>query len=186
MTIESLIQLIELLVAVGLLLWFFHGPWQSILVDITRQRLFEVRDSILLMAADGRLEFDSDTYRDLRHRLNMSIRLCHKAKFSRMFASAFAMPDENEEECSPPHLLEIISSIEDERVREDLQEKAMEVAGFLANLMVLRSPLLLAVIMLLMPIFLVWELLSGRIKKLISEVGTSIERDIDLENHMCA
>ena len=186
MTIQSLIQILEMLVAVGLLLWFFRGPWQSILVDITRQRLFEARDSILIMAADGRLDFDSDNYRDLRHRLNMSIRFCHKAKFSRIAASIFVGDDNSERAPRTRSLFDIISSIEDESLRQELEEKAIETVGFLTTLMVLRSPFLLILSMLLMPFFLMHELLSGHIKRLMAKVGSSIEKDIDLENHMCA
>jgi len=183
MTTESLIQILELLTGIALLVLFFRYPWQSILVDITRQRLFEVRDSIFLYAADGRINFDSKIYGELRDRLNASIRYCHKAKFSTVFA-AIAVQGEGAE--APRHernLLEIISDIDDTDLRADLEEKLEEAVTFLATLMVLRSPVLILISMLLMPFLLIHELLSGHVKRLIAKIGALIERDISFENH---
>ncbi|GJM05032.1 MAG: hypothetical protein DHS20C09_10230 [marine bacterium B5-7] len=90
MTNESLIIILELLFALTLLMLFFRGPWQSILVDITRQRLFEVRDNIFLYAENGKIDFNSETYKNIRDRINSAIRFCHHAKLSNLIAALFA------------------------------------------------------------------------------------------------
>lgn len=180
MTTEVLIQLLELLAGVAILALFFRYPWQSLLVDITRQRLFEIRDDIFMYAADGRMDFDSKIYGELRGRLNSSIKYCHKANFSTVVA-AVAVQDEQAKS-----LLEIVSDVADADLRNDLEEKVIEATVFLATLMILRSPVLLVLSALLLPLILIYELLSGHIKKCIAVVGTIIEKDISYEEHKWA
>jgi len=186
MTTESLIQLLELSVGIALLALFIRYPWQSILVDMTRQRLFEVRDSIFLYAADGRIDFDSKTYGELRDRLNSAIRFCHKAKFSTVFAAIAVQSEGTEAPRQDRSLFDVISEIEDAELRNDLEEKVIEAVTFLTTLMILRSPLLLLLSMMLLPFMLIIELLSGHIKRLIEKIGTIIERDISFESHKWA
>jgi len=177
MTHGELIPILELLASLGFLVWFVRGPWQAILVDITRQRLFEIRDSIFLMAADGKLDFQSEPYLELRNRLNRSIRFCHNARVSRLIASAWVEDEVSEKSTS----WSLIEKVQDESVRRDLEVKAAEAAMHLAALMVLRSPILLILSMPLVPILLVYELLSGGFKHLVAWVGENLERDIDLD-----
>lgn len=186
MTTEALIQLLELLTGIALLVLFFRYPWQNILVDMTRQRLFEIRDDIFLYAADGRIEYDSDIYNELRERLNSTIRYCHKAKFSTVFAALAVQDDKAKSQKQEKSLLEIVSDIEDADLRNDLEEKVIEATVFLATLMVLRSPLLLFLSTALLPFILIYELLSGHIKKCIAMVGNIIEKDISYEDRKWA
>ena len=183
MTTTALIQILELLAGVGLLVIFFRYPWQNILVDMTRQRLFEIRDDIFLYAANGRIEFDSDIYDELRDRLNSAIRYCHKARFSTVFAVILVHGSQEKQEKS---LMDIVSNIEDADLRNDLEEKVVEATFFLANLMVLRSPILLILSVVLLPFILIYELLSGHIKKGIAVVGNIIEKDISFEDQKWA
>jgi len=186
MTTEALIQIIELLAGVAFLVLFFRYPWQSVLVDMTRQRLFEIRDDIFSYAADGRIDFNSKIYSQLRYRLNSSIRYCHKAKFTTVFAAIASLDEDSGIKRQEKSLAEIVSEIEDVDLRNDLEEKVLEATFFLATLMVLRSPLLLLLSMLLMPFILIYELLSGHIKKCFSTIGTIIEKDISYEEHKLA
>lgn len=57
---------------VGLLGVFLalHDPWQSLMVDITRQHLFQIRDEVFDKAADGAIAFDSPEYVAVRGLLN--------------------------------------------------------------------------------------------------------------------
>ena len=183
MTTEMLIQLLELLSGVAILVLFFRYPWQSILVDMTRQRLFEIRDDIFIYAADGRINFNSKVYGSLRDRLNSSIRYCHKVSFSTVMAAVAVQDEPAKPQRQEKSLLDIVSDIEDADLRNDLEKKAIEATLFLAALMILRSPVLLLLSTLLFPLLLIYELLSGHIKKCISVVGTIIEKDISYEEH---
>ncbi|NOJ47824.1 hypothetical protein [Bradyrhizobium archetypum] len=65
------------LVVLAALLFVIYGPWQWVCTDFARQRLFEARDHIFDMAADGRLNFKSQDYRVIRRSLEMNIRFAH-------------------------------------------------------------------------------------------------------------
>ncbi len=183
MTTTALIQILELLAGAALLVIFFRYPWQSILVDMTRQRLFEIRDDIFLYAADDRIGFDSDVYNELRDRLNSAIRYCHKVRFSTLFAAISVNDSQWKQEKS---LMDVVAEIKKADLRNDLEEKVLDATFFLVTLMVLRSPVLLMLIVALLPFMLIYELLSGHIKKWITVVGGIIEKDISFEDRKWA
>jgi hypothetical protein len=60
------------------LLCIFYGPWQEVCTDIARQYIFEKRDRLFDIAADGRLDFASSEYRDVRRGLESMIRFAHE------------------------------------------------------------------------------------------------------------
>ena len=66
--------------------WLPLGPRQRLVVDTLRQNLFERRDQLFLIAANGHLSFDSEEYRALRERLNLLIRYCDAATWPHLFA----------------------------------------------------------------------------------------------------
>lgn len=61
-------------------------------VDSLRQRLFDVRASLFLEAANGKIAFDSDAYRYTRTVLNGMLRFAHRLSLSRIFAIAVFVP----------------------------------------------------------------------------------------------
>lgn len=186
-TTEILIQLFELLVGITILILFFCYPWQSILIDMTRQRLIEIRNDIFLYADDDRIDFDSKIHKDIIYQLNCSIRYCHKVKISNAIAFKIATQKTNaEEKIKNKTLLEIVSDIEDADLRNDLKEKVTETELSLITLMILRSPFLLLLIMLLIPLLLIDELLNGYVKKMKTTIGSMIERDIIYESRKYA
>jgi hypothetical protein len=72
------------LVALSLFLLFFYGPWQGAVMDIARQIAFEQRDAVFDLAAQGKLEFDSDEYKTIRDSFNKLIRFAHELNWIRL------------------------------------------------------------------------------------------------------
>jgi hypothetical protein len=69
-----------ILVTASLFVYLFYGPWQAFVVDSTRQRLFEIRDSLFdEAAARGRL--NAESYRVAREVINAQIRYAHEIDF---------------------------------------------------------------------------------------------------------
>ena len=189
MTNGSLIQLIELLIALGVMTWFFYNPWQSLMVDMTRQRLFETREKVFLMATEGKIDFDSDVYRELRHRLNLSIRFCHFAKISRLLTSLYLQSRESRHQRDQQNnhsksLHAIITSIENEETRDDVRLMIRETTIIILSLMVIRSPITIALSMIALPLVLVTELLNGFKPQTFSDIGSNLDKDIYLVDRL--
>jgi hypothetical protein len=72
------------LLAVSLFLLFFYGPWQSLVIDMARQFVFEQRDAVFDLAAAGKLDFDSSEYRTIRDSFNKLIRFAHELNWIRL------------------------------------------------------------------------------------------------------
>lgn len=68
--------------------WFFTGPWRQLRIDETRQSLFELRDKLFDMAADGELDFDAPAYGRARDQLNGMIRFTHQVSLIRLVVMA--------------------------------------------------------------------------------------------------
>lgn len=71
----NIISLWQILASIAALLWLSR-LWRNLVVDATRQSLFEIRDTVFDLAADGSIGFEQQTYRELRQRINGSIRFC--------------------------------------------------------------------------------------------------------------
>lgn len=178
MSTSTLIELLELFLSIILLTWFFNGPWQSLLVDMTRQRLFEARDKLFLYAADGRISFDSPIYNEIRNYFNNSIRQCHRFSLTSLIASIFSNNEKVTRTTDSISIMNIISEIEDADLRSKIEELLFESVGFISLLMLLRSILLLPLFMILSPIIFLNILLKGHFKHYQTKMAIIIERDV--------
>ncbi len=180
MTSYSMIEVIELLLAVAMLLWFFRGPWQSLLVDITRQRLFEARDILFLYAAEGRIDFDSASHNRLREFFNRSIRACHNFNLISLMASSLSESKKQKNTIKNISVFDAISEIKDIELRNSLKDILVESYFYMMLLLVLRSPILLPLLIITIPFILIGTLLKGSLSQLIARMAPVIERNIRL------
>lgn len=81
MLIVDLINTVMAVLAAITLWWFFTGKYQEYRIDLTRQRLFSIRDELLDTAMDGKLDINSTAYCLCRKTINGMIRYCHKLSF---------------------------------------------------------------------------------------------------------
>ncbi|WP_022949552.1 hypothetical protein [Methylohalobius crimeensis] len=171
MTPENFAVIIENLILFGLLLWLIYGPWQNTVTDITRQKLFEIRDEIFDMAAkhDG-ISFDDPAYQEIRDFLHSMIRHAHLLTWPRFLLLALM----NRNEASG--INDLLADIKSEDARNAIREKMRLAIENVIGAMVLRSPILLTIGMLATPIILAIRLIDrtnldrwyGRIEKPIA------------------
>ena len=159
-TVEGFVGFIQILISLAVLIWFFAGPWPSFRVDTSRQRCFELRDRLFLFAADSGVDFDDPLYRRTREWLNACIAHAHDMKLWNLMAFIFAHrpgPRSN--------LYTDIRALPDGPVRTELSEIVEQAMFVQIELMVARSPLLLAVTI-LTPLFVLAGLMTDRAQAL--------------------
>lgn len=76
------------LFAVGLW-WLYFIEYRTYRVDLTRQRLFKIRDDLFKKAEEGIVPFDSKAYGIARTTLNGMIRFAHDLSFLRILIILF-------------------------------------------------------------------------------------------------
>ena len=139
MTEQEFILVIEALLCIALLVWFFSMPWQSLWTAISRQQLFELRDRLFDIAADERIEFSNTAYQQLRDYLNGCIRFSHKITFASLMVGALFPGLQTHKKYNLP---EAIEGVADERVRQEMRDIFLKSAVILVRHMVIRSPFL--------------------------------------------
>jgi len=127
------------LLAVGFLLLLLYGPWQWVCTDCARQLVFERRDAVFDLAADGKLSFESYEYRTIRRTLERSIRFAHELTLPRFLTFTLALSSVEVEKKS--ELRQAIERIEDEATRKSVEQLVFEAHKALILMMLAKSPL---------------------------------------------
>lgn len=172
MTVEGFMDVIQILIAAMVLIWFFSDPWPSFWVDMSRQRCFELRDRLFLLAADGRIGFDDPLYRRTREWLNACITHAHDMKLWNVTAFILACrPDLDRR----PGLHADILGMPDGHAKTKLCEIVQQGLRIQIELMFARSSFLLAVTI-LAPLFVLVGLATDRLRNLYRRVASLSER----------
>ncbi|WP_295815122.1 hypothetical protein [uncultured Nitratireductor sp.] len=129
---------ISVMVLIALLL-LFYGPWQSVCTDYARQVMFEKRDAVFDIAARGDLSFKSKEYRTIRATLESSIRFAHEATLPRIVYYFVVLNTEDNAFSKPSAQSSAISSIEDARVREEIEHFVREARMAMLWMMLAKS-----------------------------------------------
>ena len=111
--------------------------WPQVLVGWIRQRIFEIRDELFDMAADGQIGFDSPAYVRFRSQANALIRFCHNLSWPRVF-SFMLLFKVHRHEYTPVHL----AVKGDAALRSKLQRMERDIHALALLSMYFRSPLL--------------------------------------------
>lgn len=172
-TIQGIVAFIVLFVVI-------YGPWQRLIVEYARQRLFGIRDSIFDLAADGKMSFDDPAYREIRHRMNMMIRFCHRATWPRMALLSVA---------SRTHRADIVPMyqlVSDNDLRKLIKQKEIEAIAVILSAAFVRSPVLMVLSPLIL-LLLVLDAFSGngrnKFGKRAHWLGRNIEQESMLYGH---
>lgn len=155
------------------LLWFVYGPYQDIMINTGRQRLFVIRDEIFDMALNGELDFSDPRYRQIRTSIEMMIRQMHSLTIGQFVVLQFC-PKTSLSGSSP--MESAIESFEDDQLKEKLRGYQREVARYVIGTAVLRSPVF---ILLLIPT-LIYLFCTGRLFERLSRLKSQIESS---DNH---
>lgn len=178
MTPENFFHAVELIMSLGIVMWFFAYPWQSLCVDISRQRYFELRDRLFRFAMQGHIGFDNPLYEAFREWLNSRIRYAHKNVLSDVFIVHIVHKGKLPE---IPTLYDEFMKIEDDTVRHEMLSIYRQAIQFQIMHMIIRSPIALLALTISAPIMIVAELVSGTIHTLFNylmDVGDELQRDL--------
>lgn len=85
MNYEIYIHALYGLITLSIFLLFFYWRWQLYVTDVTRQRLFELRDRLFDYALDHKEFRDSPTSKEIRELLNGMIRFAHEIDIAHVF-----------------------------------------------------------------------------------------------------
>lgn len=174
MTPEIAVNLISLLGAIAVAVWFFNDPWQTLITDIVRQNLFEVRDKVMTYSCDNGIDLSSDEYQAVRNQFNTLIRFAHEMRISRMIAYVASGAVLHKEK----HSKNPIDTFSNDRAREFYLKKWNEAIEYIVYMIWLRSPILMMATMLLLPIFIIEHLLN---KKFFPAVQRSVRALVNKE-----
>ena len=133
MSVEKVFD--TLMIILGLTGFFaiLYGPWQDLLVDIARQKIFEIRDSIFDIAFESSsFSFSSSEYKTVRDSLNRLIRFAHLAKWPLII-----LPSDSDK---PSVARKAIENIKDEKIRRRVDSLYSEALSATLWLIILRSP----------------------------------------------
>lgn len=140
MTVIAANALVSLAVLAALL-FLVYGPWQWACTDFARQKLFEVRDSIFDMAADGDLSFKSQEYRTIRRSIEMNIRFAHDLTLPNFLVLLVARKDKLEEKSDLHRAIESLPP----QHRSAVEAKVHRAMKSLILMMFMKSPVAMIV-----------------------------------------
>jgi hypothetical protein len=184
MPAESIIALIALL-GLGFLA---YGPWQWVCTDVGRQMIFEARDAIFDMAADGKLSFESHEYQTIRASLQRSIRFAHELTWPRFVVLYFVLRRSGRFQ-QKSAVRTALEGIHDEQTRREIEKLVTEAQRASFGMMLVKSPLLLVpfVVALALALLLHWVAKNtfGRVRTAVKPVEERIGEAIEMEAEHC-
>lgn len=178
-TLSDKIYAINTIIALALIVAFAYGPWQRLLVDVVRQKLFELRDELFDLARDGKIAFDAEPYILIRTFLNGTIRFADRVSIYRIL---FLIPSLRRAEAPP--IDRVFVEVEDQDLRKKLSDKTKRALRLIEMLVWLRSPLLVAlsaVAVVFAPAIAMAIALSQRLRRRVRHVGAIVRRQIERE-----
>ena len=182
MEIINTVNQLELCLGLFLFVWFFYGPWNQYVTDALRQYLFDIRDEIFLLAADGKINFSHPAYSAIRERLNLTIRFAHRISFGD-FVSFTLLYSKSDELSSQPDITQLTNNIVDRDVARLIERRYLQMVIAVTVSMVLRSFVALVLNIVFIPFFVINAILNGA-KKNVAMVGfldRALAKDLIIE-----
>ena len=172
---EEFYYVVEFLLVVAVLIWFFAHPWQAFCIDVSRHRHFELRNRLFMLAVNGRIAFDDPLYRALREWLNNRIRLAHVNLFGDIVATLIAhggvVP-------KVKTLGDEIDQMDDGELRAELRSIYFQAIEIQIAHMVVRSPFFLVLLAVFSPIVFLIDLIDDSVRAMIRWV-TDLAQVVD-------
>jgi hypothetical protein len=159
------------------LLCFFYGPWQRASEDLARQFLFEQRARLFLLACEGKLSFDSPSYKNARLMLNAYLRFAHDLSWPRLLYLVWM--DSQDAPGFGPELDASIRQIETPETRKLVEEILRHSVAGLIFMMMMKSIIFAIPATLAMFISFCTHIFSGPVKERIQN-EKSVVRKISL------
>lgn len=156
MTNVQSLNAISILLAVMFLVWFFYGPWKNFVIDLGRQNLFEIRDGLFMMAADGDIRFDDPAYIAVRNRINGMIRFCESFSFLLLFLDKDVV-----HASKVPTAISLVRSIADKKIAARVESKYKMALFVFILTMFFRSAWMIAASVFVLPFLALKNMLDG-------------------------
>ncbi len=150
------------LASVIALIVLFYTAWQSYCIDDARQKLFEQRDRLFDLCAEGHWSFDSDEYRKVRSDLEVLIRFTHRITMPTLLMAALLGPKKPDRTNPPPFSIDY-NALPNERVKAEVRRAVAGAAQVVIRTVVRRS----AAVMVLTGALLIWGVLARLLKPLL-------------------
>ncbi len=152
--VNNLQNLILLLIGI----YIFYSAWQDWLTSYLRQKVFEVRDYLFLQAADKKIDFQSKEYVIIRNFLNGTIRFSHRLTWLNLIYyyylfNKFGLVDEVKRN-KEIDVENAINNIKNHELKIELRQKMDNITTMLILTIYLKSPLLIFVTLVLIPILI--------------------------------
>lgn len=182
MTVPEFFAALNFFLGVAFLIWFAYGPWQDLLVDQFRQKVFNVREELFDAGLAGEVQFESADYQRTRDFLNTAIRFAHQANWiDVLFANVTAKLSHSVEvEDAKSDLLDFEDVPEEER-KVYLRALGRSTIA-ITMLIVLRSPLLLLIALgVVLPIALIALLYNLLRHKVIRDIYEFLDATLSQE-----
>ncbi len=168
------------LISMSLLLVVLYGPWQHVCTDFARQIIFEKRDAIFDLAAADKLDFNSESYRNVRLSLERLIRFAHMLTIPRLFylkkfSPLVSIPKSRRIDLA-------ISAIDDVETRQLVTKYKLECDRTILLMILLKSPMTLVLLAFALPFYLILSLVwrdSARV--ILDKASESTARNIEKE-----
>lgn len=156
MTDVQNLNALSILAALIFFVWFFYGPWKDLVIDIGRQNLFEIRDSLFMMAANGDIGFDDPAYIAVRNRINGMIRFCESFSFLLLFFDRGVV-----HASKVPTAISLVRSISDKKVASRVESKYKMALFVFILTMFFRSAWMIGASAFVLPFMTIKNMLDG-------------------------
>lgn len=141
-----------------LALWFFYFPWQTLVIDQTRQRLFEARDKWFDYSLNLPEEADRAAAAGIRSELNGLIRLTHHISVPVLLYAAVLRAVLGKEVMGSSSLEKSVLGFRTQAAAKEAQMTVFSCFSFLAWSIIRRS---LTALILFLPLALILLLFSA-------------------------
>lgn len=180
MSSEAILYSLEHWIALGLIIAFLYGPWQSLVEALARQKVFQIRDDLFIYAAEGNIEFDNENYRKIRRNLNETIRFAHVLTWPHILITKLISKRTKKQREEDLKVLLVVDESLPKDVSTELNKAMVKAVVAVALMLVLRSPFLMVLGMCLMPFVIMASLLNNAnySEKVRRWVGKAITREM--------
>lgn len=160
------------LFAITILFALFVGPWQTLVVDVVRQRAFEIRDRAFLWSVDnGRL--DDGLSLEFRDAINHSIRYFEEMSLMKIVTLAFL----HNRQKDGTQKREKFGFMSDQHFSHEFNI----FTGTIVIGLVLRSSIGLFLSMLLLPLAMLAYIVNGKAKSRTKGIASRVRREVQTD-----
>jgi hypothetical protein len=135
------LDILALTLVGGLALFLVYSLWQATCVAWMRQLCFEARDAVFDLAAEGRLQFSSAEYREIRSGIETLIRFAERISWPRLLCYYLTIRPRRQQSS----ISRAIEKVSDPETQAAVRNEIHKVNSAVWMLLIARSPVLIVV-----------------------------------------